>query len=48
MQAPLVEAMVTQAEALQEMLEAQVDVIHETADNTPVTPDVIDISSLSM
>ena len=46
-QAPLIEAMVTQAEALQENLEAQVEVMLETAmtTDTPVLDAVADMLS---
>ena len=40
-QAPIVEAMVTQAEALQEMLEAQAEIVAESAGMSPEVPEEI-------
>ncbi len=46
-QAPLMEAMVSQAEALQEMVEAQTEVLHENASGETIdyTGDLTDLSS---
>lgn len=42
-QAPLMEAMVTQAEALQEMLDAQVEVVAESVDVGVGVEDIVDV-----